>query len=499
MKKDTFLYFQDDNNLYLFWQKDASIIKREIVGIDEMFNSKVIATTNETNLTLSKKDVKRFFEIRVNSYDKENHLIEGTLIDNKNKLDKITISCLKSYRGLTLSFDTHFNIYDRYDLYEIDKNNKKIIVTSEDFQINSTKIKEGKEYYVEAFTKEKDTYILKATSDIYKCHINKIKHSMNKPKISIIIPAYNTDFFLPRTIDSVLFSTLKDLEVIIIDDGSTDKGPKIIDWYSEKYKGIIQGYHQNNQGLSYARNNGTKYATGEFIAYLDSDDIVHQYMYEELYTSAIEDNSPIAIGKTLTRDKINEHSYVLNVPNPNNDKYRSYTYEEMLKEKNHNTCDNIFFVAVWNKIIRADIAKAHKFSKSNYYEDTAYTRMIYSYLDKFTFVFNAWYIWDKRRRKTTGSYSTTGYKDAWRSLHTKYINSLLYCTRKGNLKKIDLILCELLYEIRFQMSLANGKETGLYKLYKKSLIELNEKFNFLQYKVINEDPKLQEFLKDSLT
>ena len=192
MKKDTFLYFQDDNYLYLFWQKDASIIKREIVGIDEMFNSKVIATTNETNLTLSKKDVKQYFEIRVNSYDKENHLIEGTLIDNKNKLDKITISCLKSYRGLTLSFDTHFNIYDRYDLYEIDNNNKKIIVTSEDFQINSTKIKEGKEYYVEAFTKEKDTYILKATSDIYKCHINKIKPSMNKPKISIIIHTFVT-------------------------------------------------------------------------------------------------------------------------------------------------------------------------------------------------------------------------------------------------------------------------------------------------------------------
>ena len=85
MKKDTFLYFQDAKNLYMFWQKNESIVKREIVGIDEMFNSKVITTTEQTSVTIEKKTVKKYIEIRVNSYDKDNHIIEGTTINNKNE------------------------------------------------------------------------------------------------------------------------------------------------------------------------------------------------------------------------------------------------------------------------------------------------------------------------------------------------------------------------------------------------------------------------------
>ena len=501
MKKDTFLYFQDAKNLYMFWQKNESIVKREIVGIDEMFNSKVITTTEQTSVTIEKKTVKKYIEIRVNSYDKDNHIIEGTTINNKNELEKIIIKCIKSYEGLTLSFSNDYNIYDRYDLYEVTKNNKKILLTSEDFQVNSKKIKEGKKYYVEAFNKENDNFILKATSDIYTCQIDKIEITNNKPKLSIIIPAYNTDFFLPRTLDSVLFSSLKDYEIIIIDDGSTDKGPEIIDWYSQKYKGVIRGYHQENQGLSFARNNGTKLAKGKFIAYLDSDDLVHYKMYEELYNAAIFCDAPIAIGKTLVRNKINEHHIVLDVPNPTNDKYRIYTFEEMLENKVAQSQYNIFFVAVWNKIIRADIAQKHLFPKSNYYEDSAYTPMIYSYIDKFAFAYNAFYIWDQRRRKTTGTYSITGYDFDWKKIHKAYINAILYAEKKGNIEKKDEIYYLILHELRsvFETnSKMKDEKSGIYRLYKNTIKRVNKKANFLDNKYIQENQTLYSFVKDKL-
>jgi glycosyltransferase involved in cell wall biosynthesis len=499
MKKDTFLYFQDDKNLYMYWQKDESIIKREIVGVDEMFNAKVIATVEGTSITFPKKILEKYNQIKVKSYDKDNNVFEDTALDN-TELEKIDIKCLESYEGLTLSFFSKYNIYDRYDLYEVTKNNKKILISSEDFQYNSKKIKEGKKYYVEAFKREEEKYILKAKSDIYTCHIDPIKAYEGKPKISIIIPAYNTDVFLPRTLDSVLFSTQPGLEIIVIDDGSTDKGPEMIDWYSEKYKGIIFGYHQKNQGLSYARNNGVKYANGDFIAFLDSDDLVQQYMYEELYTSIIETKSDIAIGRVLVRHKINDYWLLLDVPNPDNKKYSTFTYEEVIKNRNALSPSNIYFVAVWNKIIRADIAKKHKHSKSNYYEDTAFTRMIYSYCDKFVFAHHAWHIWDQRRRKTTGSYSTDGYRHKWWNLHRKFINSIYYGTRKGNPEKMDWIIYDATNEVYHQVInlKQNYKGSGVYRIYQQATKELNKKYNILKIKQIKEDKVLYKFLKKML-
>jgi len=92
------------------------------------------------------------------------------------------------------------------------------------------------------------------------------------PKVSVIIPAYNAAPYIRATIDSVLNSTFKDFEVIVVDDGSTDETYKLLQNISHKVKVI----RQENQGLSGARNTGIKNSTGEYIALLDSDDIWHQ-------------------------------------------------------------------------------------------------------------------------------------------------------------------------------------------------------------------------------
>ena len=94
------------------------------------------------------------------------------------------------------------------------------------------------------------------------------------PKVSVIIPVYNVEQYLNRCIDSVLNQTYKDFEIILVDDGSTDKSGEICDVYAEKDSRITV-IHKENGGLSDARNFGIDAARGDFLTFLDSDDYFH--------------------------------------------------------------------------------------------------------------------------------------------------------------------------------------------------------------------------------
>ena len=106
------------------------------------------------------------------------------------------------------------------------------------------------------------------------------------PKVSVIVPIYNTEKYLSRCIDSILNQTFKDFELLLIDDGSTDKSGEICDDYAKK-DNRIKVFHKSNGGVSSARNLGLDEAKGDFIAFCDSDDWVSPDMYERLYKKAI--------------------------------------------------------------------------------------------------------------------------------------------------------------------------------------------------------------------
>lgn len=105
---------------------------------------------------------------------------------------------------------------------------------------------------------------------------------MSIPKVSIIVPIYNVESYLDRCMASLLNQTLDDIEIIMVDDGSPDRCPKICDNYATK-DGRIKVIHKKNGGLGFARNSGLDIATGEYVAFLDSDDYVDVTMYEKLY------------------------------------------------------------------------------------------------------------------------------------------------------------------------------------------------------------------------
>ena len=110
------------------------------------------------------------------------------------------------------------------------------------------------------------------------------------PKVSLIIPVYNVENYIEKCLNSVVNQTLKDMEVIIVNDGSKDLSKQKIQKYLEKYP-WIKYLEKENGGLSDARNYGMPYATGKYIAFLDSDDYVEETMYEEMYNIAEKENA----------------------------------------------------------------------------------------------------------------------------------------------------------------------------------------------------------------
>ena len=113
-------------------------------------------------------------------------------------------------------------------------------------------------------------------------------------KVSVIVPIYNNEKYLKECLDSICNQTLTDIEIICVNDGSEDNSLKIIEEYKQKDNRIIL-INQDNLGVSAARNNGIKIATGEYIGFVDSDDYIDNDFYEKLYNAAKHNDSDMAV------------------------------------------------------------------------------------------------------------------------------------------------------------------------------------------------------------
>ena len=117
---------------------------------------------------------------------------------------------------------------------------------------------------------------------------------MKKIKVSIIVPVYNVEEYLARCLDSLVNQSLKDIEIIVVNDGSPDNSQKIIDNYCKKYKNI-KSFIKKNGGLSDTRNFGIKKSHGDYLIFIDSDDYVKETMLEKMWNVAINKNVDIVV------------------------------------------------------------------------------------------------------------------------------------------------------------------------------------------------------------
>ena len=204
----------------------------------------------------------------------------------------------------------------------------------------------------------------------------------NRPLVSVIVPVYNVEKYLSRCLDSLINQTLKNLEIICINDGSKDNSIKILEEYSQKDNRIII-LNQDNAGLSAARNNGMNHAKGEYIGFVDSDDWVNLNFFEKLYNAAKKYGCDIAAA-----DFIREH--------PKRKKKRLNITEEKVyqrPEEKYLICKTYREGCVWNKIYKTEFLKSINlnFVKGMYYEDRDFTARSLYFSDKLVTVPDTFY------------------------------------------------------------------------------------------------------------
>ena len=190
------------------------------------------------------------------------------------------------------------------------------------------------------------------------------------PKVSVIVPIYNVENYLNRCLDSLINQTMQDIEIILVNDGSTDKSGDIAKEYAKKYSEKVKYLEKENGGLSDARNFGMPYATGEYIAFLDSDDYIEKKAYEEMYNKAKEDDADYV-----------ECDFLWEYPNKvKQDKRFNY----------NNKKEMLAFVRVvaWNKLIRRKILLDNgiNFPKGLRYEDVEFTYKLIPHINTISYI-----------------------------------------------------------------------------------------------------------------
>lgn len=220
--------------------------------------------------------------------------------------------------------------------------------------------------------------------------------NMDKPndyKLSVVIPAYNAQKFISRCISSALASDLKEIEVIAVDDGSTDETKDILSWYENMYPQFFKKIFKENGGAAEARNYGIAESKGHYIAFIDSDDMIRPDAYSTMYDSLQKTGADIAIGRLYKVD--NDKYYVRHtLPLP---AYKAINPEEYLRLLFTQTYNN---VAVWNKMYRTKLVQEHPIPLLSY-EDVSWTPYILSWADSLCYVDKVCVEWDRKIRSFT--------------------------------------------------------------------------------------------------
>lgn len=190
------------------------------------------------------------------------------------------------------------------------------------------------------------------------------------PKVSVIVPIYNVEKYLEKCINSLLSQTLEDIQIILVNDGSKDNSGNIAKEYEKNNKDRVIYVEKENGGLSDARNYGLKYATGDFIAFLDSDDYIEKNAYEEMYNKAIEENVDYV-----------ECDFIWEFPN-------KIRVDKQYPYKNKKEMLSFVRVVAWNKLIKRQLIIDNnlEFPKGLRYEDVEFTYKLIPFINKFTYV-----------------------------------------------------------------------------------------------------------------
>ena len=249
-----------------------------------------------------------------------------------------------------------------------------------------------------------------------------------KPEISLIIPAYNAQDYIARSIDSALASDFTNLEIVIVNDGSTDGTQKIIDWYKKNYPNIVS-IEKENGGVADTRNVGIKVAKGKYIAFMDNDDLIRPDMMSKLFKTIEKNGCDIAIAP-LYRLTDNGNTVHCNLPFMEDIPLDIDKYFEILYTPGYYNC------AIWNKLYRADMVKSHPLGLLKY-EDVSWTPCILSYAKTFCILKTPFYEWDRKTRPET--FGDVLAKQSEEDLFEHRKQAMMFFVENGNPEKKEML------------------------------------------------------------
>lgn len=214
------------------------------------------------------------------------------------------------------------------------------------------------------------------------------------PIISVIIPIFNVEKYLKRCVDSIINQTYKNLEIILVDDGSTDECPGICDDYAKK-DGRIKVIHKENGGLSDARNAGMKTASGEYIGFVDSDDWIDLQTYSLVLQKMFDTQSQIGAFNIIS---VSDGDFSPDL----SDKFEVLDSQKAIE----NTIDNVKVKTVaWNKLYHRSVLKDLSFKIGRLNEDEFFTFYALDKAERIVYLYRQCYYYYQRPDSIMGSYS----------------------------------------------------------------------------------------------
>ena len=217
---------------------------------------------------------------------------------------------------------------------------------------------------------------------------------MTEPLISVIVPVYKVEPWLDRCIDSIRNQTYRNLEIILVDDGSPDRCGDMCDEYALADERITV-IHRSNGGLSAARNTGLAACHGEYIGFVDSDDVIHQEMYARLYADICANETCLAFCQTLMC-----YNAVVCFPAADS-KVKCLSKDEVLRL----SLERIMWFSAWSKLYHKSLFDSLHYPEGRTNEDYPVTIRIFDRCDRIAVDFNKLYGYCKREGSITTSSS----------------------------------------------------------------------------------------------
>lgn len=232
---------------------------------------------------------------------------------------------------------------------------------------------------------------------------------MQQDLISVIIPVYNVEKYLRKCLDSVVSQTYNNLEILIVDDGSTDCSGQICDEYAEK-DDRIQVFHQLNGGLSKARNTGIDLSTGDYLMFIDSDDYISKDMALELYNELKKSNADMSI---CNFHYVDENNNIIKKKELDFHNAGSFilTKKELLNALTNSNISTAIVIGC-NKLYKNSIFDSLRYPIGRIYEDEFIIHHILNKIDKAILINQKYYYYVQRNNSITGANYTIKKLDA---------------------------------------------------------------------------------------